>query len=42
MIRHNRKIHELMITNCDIIMMSQTSSLNIAIKHGKQPKFFGD
>ena len=26
-----------MITNCNIIMTSQTLSLNIAIKNGKQP-----
>ena len=31
-----------MITNFDITMTSQTSSLNIAIKHGKQPKYSGD
>ena len=32
-----KKVYEFMITNCDMIMMSQTSSLNIAIKSRKQP-----
>ena len=42
-VRHDRKkIHELTITNFYIIMMSQTSGLNIAIKDGKPPKYFGD
>ena len=31
------KVHKLTITNCSIIMTSQTSSLHIAIKNGKQP-----
>ena len=31
------KVYELTITNCNIIMMSQISSLNIAIKNRKQP-----
>ena len=31
------KVYELTITNSNIIMTSQTSSLNIAIKNGKQP-----
>ena len=30
-------MYELTITDCNIIMTSQTSSLNIAIKNGKQP-----
>ena len=31
------KVYELSITNWDIIMTTQFSSLNIAIKNGKQP-----
>ena len=31
------KLYELTIPNCNIIMTSQTSSLNIAITTGKQP-----
>ena len=31
------KVYKLAITNCDIIMTSQPSSLNIAIKNAKQP-----
>ena len=39
MIRHNRKN----VRAYDyLIMMSQASSLNIAVKHGKQPKYSGD
>ena len=31
------KVYELTITNCNIIMTSQTSSPNVAIKNNKQP-----
>ena len=31
------KLYKVRITKSNIIMMSQTSSLNIAIKNGKQP-----
>ena len=31
------KVYKPTITNCNIIMTSQTSSLIIAIKNGKQP-----
>ena len=32
-----KKVYELTITNCNIIMTSQSLGLNIAIKNGKQP-----